>query len=201
MEGFLITAIVFAAINAYLYYREQQKKEAEDDRFFAELMAKDGKRDIEVKNENNTERNPIRTRDFLLEMLTKIGCQYEIDEKDRINFKWQGGYFGAIAENECAFVVVWYLNWAEYELYDIDTITRVKRAINEVNIDNNINVVYTTNEAGSTFHVHCKKHFILVPEIDAVEEYLQAVLGMFFDARRHVETLVDRFEMEEERTK
>ena len=41
MESFIITAVVLAVICAYQYYREvQEKKEAEEDRFFAQLMAK-----------------------------------------------------------------------------------------------------------------------------------------------------------------
>ena len=128
-----------------------------------------------------------------------MGCQYEIDEKERINFKWQGGHFTADAQNDCAFVIVWYLYWAEYELYDIDTLARVKRAINEANINYNINVVYSLNEAGSTFHVHSKKHFLLTPQISDAEGYLECILGMFFEGRRYVETLIDRFKMEEEK--
>ena len=200
MESLLISAIVLAAIYGYQYYKEvQAKKEAEEDRFFAQLMANkecDSKGD---NNENNKEATAMGTRDLFLELLTKIGCQYEMDENDRIDFTWQGGYFTADADNESAFVVVWYFQWAEYELYDIDTISRVKRVINDANICYNLDVVYSANEAGSTFSVHSKKHFLLMPQIPDVEGYLQAILGMFFQVRRYIETQIDKLKLEEER--
>ena len=202
MGSFLVTAIILAIIGGYRYYREMQnKKEAEEDRFFNQLMAdKDGENKGENK-ENKKKNVTMGTRDFLIDLLTKLGCQYEVDENDRIDFRWQGGYFTADANNESAFVIVWYFQWAEYELYDIDTISRVKRVINDANIHYNIDVVYSANEAGSTFSVHSKKHFLLMSQIPDAEAYLQAILGMFFQVRRYVETQIDKLKVEEERTK
>jgi hypothetical protein len=200
MESFIITAVVLAVICAYQYYREvQEKKEAEEDRFFAQLMAKGENNEKEKSNENKMDGKTMGARDLLMDLLTKLGCQYEVDDKDRINFKWQGGYFSADADNESAFVIVRYFQWAEYELYDIDTISRVKRVINDANIYYNIDVVYSTNEAGSTFNVHSKKHFVLMSQIPDVESYLQAILGMFFEVRRYVETQIDKLKIDEER--
>lgn len=140
-----------------------------------------------------------RTRDLFLETLAKIGCQYEIDEDGQIRFMWQGGHFAADAHNDCAFVVVWYLYWAEYELYDIDTLARVKRVINDANISYNINVMYSVDEAGSTFHVHSKKQFTLVPQMPCIEEYLQTILGMFFQVRHYIESELEKKKNGEER--
>ena len=71
--------------------------------------------------------------------------------------------------------------------------------INDANIYYNIDVVYSTNEAGSTFNVHSKKHFVLMSQIPDVESYLQAILGMFFEVRRYVETQIDKLKIDEER--
>lgn len=140
------------------------------------------------------------TRDLFLEVLTQMGCRYEIDEEDnQIRFKWQGGHFTADAQNDCAFIVVWYLYWDEYELYDIDTLSRVKRVINDANINYNINVVYSINEAGSTFHVHSKKHILLISQIPDIEEYLQSVLGQFYHVRHYVEAELEKLKNEEEK--
>ena len=203
MESFLISAIVLAMICGYRYYREvQQKRDEEENRYFAQLMAeKENDKNKEDNNVNKEDVKTMGTKDFLIELLTKLGCQYEIDENDRIDFKWQGGYFTADADNESVFVIVWYFQWAEYELYDIDTISRVKRVINDANVYHNIDVVYSVNEAGSTFHVHSKKHFLLMPQIPDAEGYLQAVLGMFFQVRRFVETQIDKLKLEEESSK
>ena len=197
MGSFVITAIILAIVCAYGYYREmRERKEAEENRFFAELMAD---KDVEERDTSEIEGDgTMRTKDLLIGLLAKLGCQYEIDKNERINFKWQGGIFTADAANDCAFVVVWYLSWAEYELYDIDTISRVKRAINEANINYNIDTVYSVNEAGSTFDVHSKKHFLLINQIPNIEDYLEVILGQFFEVRRYVETQIDKLKVEED---
>ena len=156
---------------------------------------------MDIKKEGTAEVvKTIGTRNLFLETLTKMGCQYEIDEEDnQIRFMWQGGHFTADAQNDCAFIVVWYLYWDEYELYDIDTLSRVKRVINDANINYNINVVYSINEAGSTFHVHSKKHILLISQIPDIEEYLQSVLGQFYHVRHYVEAELEKLKNEEER--
>ena len=53
------------------------------------------------KNEQVIEETKTGTRDLFLETLTKIGCQYEIDEEDdRILFAYQ-----------CEFLIVLYYQW------------------------------------------------------------------------------------------
>ena len=154
----------------------------------------------EMNQEQEKELEEMKgTRDLFLETLKKMGSQYELDEDNDIVFKWQGGNFVAQAVNECRFVVVYYYNWAEYELYDIDTLSRVKRTINETNCWHNMNIVYSINEAGNTFHVHTKKHFLFVSQITDIEIYLQTVLGMFYEVRRYYETELDKLKCEEEK--
>ena len=142
-----------------------------------------------------------RTRDLFLETLTKMGCKYEFDEEDRICFQWQGGYFVGVASNESLFVTVWYFQWGEWELYDIDMLSRVKRVINDANISYSLNVVYTLNEEGGSFFIHSCKNFVFVPQLPDIEGYLQAMLGEFFTVRRYVEKELDKLENQEERVK
>ena len=85
----------------------------------------------------------------------------------------------------------------QYEL--VDTLSRVKRTINETNCWHNMNIVYSINEAGNTFHVHTKKHFLFVSQIPDIEIYLQTVLGMFYEVRRYYETELDKLKCEEEK--
>lgn len=140
-----------------------------------------------------------RSRDLLLETLTKIGCQYEFDEDDRIRFQWQGGYFVASASNENLFVTIWYFQWGEWELYDIDALSRVKRVINDANICYSLNVVYSINEEGGSFFIHSNKSFLFIPQIPDIKGYLEAMLGEFFIVRRYVEKELDKLENQEEK--
>jgi len=140
-----------------------------------------------------------RSRDLFLETLAKMGCQYELDDDDRICFHWQGGSFVVSASNESVFVTVWYFQWGEWELYDIDMLSRVKRVINDANICYSLNVVYSINEEGGSFFIHSNKSFLFIPQIPDIKGYLEAMLGEFFIVRRYVEKELDKLENQEEK--
>lgn len=144
-----------------------------------------------------TERN-FKSREYFLSTLQKIGCTYQIDENDRIGFSWQGGNFIADVSDDCPFVVVWYLGWGEFELYDIDTFSRVRKAVNSANINHNMNVIYSVDKEGGIYHLHTKKHFLFITSIEEADLYLTAILGEFFNVRRFVETEVEKLKVEEE---
>lgn len=133
---------------------------------------------------NSLSSNPaqIGTRDLFLETLTKIGCQYEIEEGEDgdIHFGFQGEYFTVRANNECAYVQIWDLHWGHVELYDIDELARLKKAINESNLRNSVTAVYTVDEDGKKVDVHCRSVILFVPEIQDLTGYLRIELNEFF---------------------
>ena len=197
----IMCGLIVAITNWWDNRKEKKEKEREaalnQDAAARRIMDESLEESKKVVKENMEQTKG--TRDLFLEMLTKIGCQYEIDESDsQIRFMWQGGHFTADATNDCAFAVVWFLFWDEYELYDIDALSRVKRVINDANINCNINVFYTINEEGSTFHVHSKKHFMFMQQIPNIESYLQSIFGMFFQVRQYVELEIEKAKQKEE---
>ncbi len=138
------------------------------------------------KKEQDREVN-TRSRDAFLETLTKIGCQYEIEEEDeRINFAFQGEHFIADASNQRCYVQLWDVFWGQVELYDIDEFSRLRKAINTANINCDVMTIYTINEAGNNVDVHCKKSLLFLPEIPNIEAYLHAELSSFFRAHHIV---------------
>lgn len=89
--------------------------------------------------------NEKGTRDLFMETLTKIGCQYELGEEqddDRIYFAYQGEYFFANASNEGLYVHIYDTHWGHVELYDVDEFSRLKKAINESNLNNSVMTIY-----------------------------------------------------------
>lgn len=189
--GVIGAVILWTIISKILEWREEKNEEEvkQHEAQMAQDAAVRQMYDQALEQKRTTMEETRGTRGLFLETLTKMGCQYEIDEEDnQVRFKWQGGNFSADAENESPFVVVWYLYWDEYELYDIDALSRVKRVINDANIRYNVNVVYSINEAGSTFHVHSKKHFLFISQIPDIEGYLQSILGQIFQVRHYVDS-------------
>lgn len=188
MESFLISAIVLAVIFGYQYYKEvQAKKEMEEDRFFAQLMAKDDKN--EKGDNNDKDSKTMGTRDLFLETLTKMGCQYELAEEEddnHIYFAYQGENFIVAASNDNRYIHIWDTHWEHVELYDIDEFSRLKKAINGSNLNNSVTTVYTIDEAGSNVDVHSKSIILFVPQIPDIEDYLRTELNEFFRAHRYV---------------
>lgn len=196
---FIVAAILCGLLYCIIQWwdkRTEKKEQQRQQLLLQDAVTREALAAVHEKS-NDRKDEDYGTRDLFLHILTKMGCQYEVDENERIDFKWQGGYFTADAHNDYAFVVVWYFYWDEFELYDIDTLSRVKRVINEANINFNINVIYSVNEAGSTFNVHSKKHFMFVKEIPDIEAYLQAILGMFFQVRHYVDSELEKLKKEE----
>ena len=129
------------------------------------------------------------TRDLFLDTLTKIGCQYELAEEEgnnRIFFAYQGEHFIADTTNEGWYVHVWDTHWEHVELYDVDELSRLKKAINYSNLNCATMTVYTIDEAGSNVDVHCKSTFPFLPQIPNIENYLRGELNDFFRAHQLV---------------
>ena len=155
-------------------------------------------KEIENKETGNMEKK-WKSREFFLSTLKEIDCTYETDEKDRIGFTWQGGNFVADVSDDCPFAVVWYLGWGEYELYDVDNLSRVRTVINDANINYNMNVIYSIDKEGGIYYLHTKKHFLFIPSIEDAADYLKSILGEFYIVRRYVETELERKRIEEEK--
>jgi len=152
-------------------YKHQHKSEEEEFENYLENM------DTEEK---------IGTRDLFLETLTAIGCQYEIDEDNEINFAYQGEYFVVRASNDNQYIQIYDLRWLHVELYDIDEITRLKKAINESNIKNSVVTIYTINESGNTVDVHCKSVIYFDSVIPDVIDYLRLELAEYFNVHQMI---------------
>lgn len=129
------------------------------------------------------------TRDLFLEILTKIGCQYELAEEEddnHIYFAYQGENFVVAASNDNRYIHIWDTHWEHVELYDIDEFSRLKKAINGSNLNNSVTTVYTIDKAGSNVDVHSKSVILFVPQIPDIEDYLRTELNEFFRAHRYV---------------
>ena len=196
----LLVVIVGVVLLALVQNRKEDKRTIED--LQGQLAAEKQKAEEAERLATEKQQVPLekpRVRDLFLETLTKMGCKYEFDDENRICFQWQGGYFVGVASNESLFVTVWYFQWGEWELYDIDMLSRVKRVINDANISYSLNVVYTLNEEGGNFYIHSCKNFVFVPQLPDIEGYLQVMLGEFFTVRRYVEKELDKLENQEEK--
>ena len=180
MEKPLILLLVVAIlVAAYNYFRDKSDEDEADDGDAAPRSDMNNQQEPNMVGTDQTVKR--NTRDFFLDTLTKIGCQYEIDEdNDTIIFAYQGEYFQVYARNESPFVTLYDTHWAHIELCDIDEFARLQKAINQSNINNSVITVYTIDEAGGNVDVHCKSVVLFIPELPNIADYLRLELGEFF---------------------
>lgn len=196
MNSLLIIPVILGIIYFFRYYREEQEEEdAEEYRSFSKSNYTENEGQVEEK-----ELLEMGTRDLVLDTLTKIGSQYTIDEENnnRIGFVFQGEHFIIDASNDCLMIDIWDFWWYEQELYDIDGLSRLKRVINNANINTPINTVYSINEASGNVGVHSHKNLLFIPQIPNIENYLQAMLADFFRVHRYIATELEKIKGVEE---
>ncbi len=206
MEIFTVVLVVLVIVFANFLHDKGKRNMAPDDENINtqkdSIMTKETENSGQENAQNTQdkqERN-FHTKDFLIETLQKMNIKYEMspDDDSRLWFEWQGGNFGIDVANDCPFIVIWFLQWNEWPLYDIDTLSRVKRIMNDVNINSGITLVYSVNESASTFNIHSKKHALFLPQIPEPEAYLRTLLGEFFAVCRYTEVELEKLKNQEE---
>lgn len=188
MEFFGFLAIFFLLKFLYGVWKTGKEERKRLEKLDVNAGLYNGAKD-NLENEKTMELT-IGTRDLFLDTLSKIGCQYELGEaeedSDKIYFAYQGENFTASANNEGWYVHIWDTYWGHVELYDIDELARLKKAINLSNLNCDTMTVYTVDEAGSNVDVHCKSVIPFIPQIPEIDKYLRGELNDFFRAHQYV---------------
>lgn len=188
----LSVATAFIIYNIYQYYNE--KKEAEEDRYFEELMSNE--KEIEGKDESSITKEKMETRDLALRILRNIGCEPMGTEEGRIEFEYQGIRFIMEAANDCAFVnLIW--PWCHsFSKFDIDEFARVRQVVNDINLRDTSTVIYTIDDSDEVA-LHIKKNFIFLPQLPQIDEYLKLNLNSFFRTARTLDLEIEKHRMQE----
>jgi hypothetical protein len=149
---------------------------------------------------NSSETTKIGTRDLFLNTLTKIGCQYQLGEGDdnRIFFAYQGENFFADTTNDIMYVHLWDTQWGHVELYDIDEVSRLRKAINTSNLNTAITTVFTIDEDGNNMDVHSKSTIPFISSMPNLEDYLKVELNEFFRSHQMVGTEMRKLREQEQ---
>lgn len=122
----------------------------------------------------------MKTRDLVVDTLTKVGCQPEIDDKDNICFKYQGESMYVSADNNFNFITIWDPWWIALDLTDPD-VALVKEAINMVNVDIPlVNVVYSVDEENGKFGVHTRCDSVFMDQLPELDGLVKSLLEHFF---------------------
>lgn len=200
--AFMIAFIlVVIALLCFSYYKaKQQKADQEMDRI---MNAPSGTVSAEVLplNNNNMEENQnLSTRDLCVEVLRKLNCDVQFYDENEYNmyFTYQGENFSVDTWENGLMITIWDTWWGTVDLDDLDDVSRVRKAINNINVRQNLTLMYSIDEKSQKFAVHTKRQCLLIPQIPQIENYMVAMLTGFFDVQRSFKEEYDRLRLEEE---
>lgn len=184
----IVLAIAAVTIVLFLMMRYKGKKEEQESNDAADKIMQDV--NVQAQEEKGNIMEPksinmnIGTRDLFLQTLVRIGCQYEIvgDDADKgdISFGYQGENFIARTSNNFRYLHLYDTYWGRIDMYDIDEFSRLRKAVNESNLNNSVTAVYTIDKESSTVNVHSKSVILFIPQIPDIENYLRLELNEFF---------------------
>ena len=181
-----ITVLVII-VNVYRYYHKDNDSDCSP-----VTATPSGSDLIEVTRMEET----IGTRQLALKTIENIGSKPEFTEVGRIRFEYQGVIFLMEAVDDCMFVnLIW--PWCHsFSKFDIDEFARVRQVVNEVNQRESVSVIYSIMDSDDVA-LHIKKHFLLVPQIPELEEYLKMILYSFFMTARALDLEIEKCRMQE----
>lgn len=188
------TIVIFFAfaIAMYALYRiYKEMHDAKDYRFNEQVKPK-GDAPTVMENKKN-----FNTRALVLRTLKNIGCQ-EIEEEERISFSFQNENFVIEAADDCQFINVLDPWWYASPIDDIENLSRIRKAVNQVNLLNPYPVVYSFNEEKRIIGVHTKHNMLFNAQIEGLEDYLIATLNNFFSIQRDFLTEIEKEKVWEE---
>lgn len=200
--AFMIAFILIViALLCFSYYKaKQQKADQEMDRI---MNAPSGTVSAEVLPLNNNymeENHKLSTRDLCAEVLRKLNCDVQFDDENEYNmhFSYQGENFSVETWEDGLMITIWDTWWGTVDLDNLDDVSRVRKAINTINVRQGFTLMYSIDEKSQKFAVHTKRQCLLIPQIPQIENYMVAMLTGFFDAQRSFKEEYDRLRLEEE---
>lgn len=200
MVEFLSILVAVVLFCYFLYYKNKKyREEQEMDRIANAPNMSVGSEVLPLNNNNMEENQNLSTRDLCVEVLRKLNCEVQFDEENEYTmfFTYQGENFRIDTWKDCLMIGIWDVWWGTVDLDDLDDICHIRKAINTININSFLTMVYSIDQEGQRFAVHTKRQCLLVPQIPNTENYLAAMLAGFFDVQRSFKEELGRLRKEE----
>lgn len=201
MVEFLSILVAVVLFCYFLYYKNKKyREEQEMDRIANVPNMSVGSEVLPLNNNNMEENQNLSTRDLCVEVLRKLNCDVQFDDENEYNmyFTYQGENFSVDTWENGLMITIWDTWWGTVDLDDLDDVSRVRKAINNINVRQNLTLMYSIDEKSQKFAVHTKRQCLLIPQIPQIENYMVAMLTGFFDVQRSFKEEYDRLRLEEE---
>ena len=101
-------------------------------------------------------------------------------------------------KEDSIYVHIWDTHWIQIELYDIDEVSRLRKAINTSNMNSAVTTFYTIDDDAKTMNVHAKSTITFISTIPYLEDYLRTELNEFFHAHHIVGAEIHKLREQEQ---
>ena len=188
----------------YFYNKSRQDKMNEEMDRIVNSPSSIVRTGITSESQNNMDEiQNISTRDLCVNVLRKLNCDVQFDEEDsyRMSFTYQGETFQIDTWKDGLMILIWDTWWGSVDLDDLDDVSRIRKAINTININSSLTLVYSIDQENQRFVIHTKRQCLFIPQIPNIENYLSAMLSGFFEVQRSFKEELDKLRKEDEVTK
>lgn len=188
----------------YFYNKSRQDKMNEEMDRIVNSPSSTVRTGITSESQNNMDEiQNISTRDLCVNVLRKLNCDVQFDEEDsyRMSFTYQGETFQIDTWKDGLMILIWDTWWGSVDLDDLDDVSRIRKAINTININSSLTLVYSIDQENQRFAIHTKRQCLFIPQIPNIENYLSAMLSGFFEVQRSFKEELDKLRKEDEVTK
>lgn len=196
--GAIISITITIILTYYFYNKSKQEKMNEEmDRIINSPSS------TSESQTNMDDIQNISTRDLCVNVLRKLNCDVQFDEEDsyRMSFTYQGETFQIDTWKDGLMILIWDTWWGSVDLDDLDDVSRIRKAINTININSSLTLVYSIDQENQRFAIHTKRQCLFIPQIPNIENYLSAMLSGFFEVQRSFKEELDKLRKEDEITK
>ena len=196
--GAIISITITIILTYYFYNKSKQEKMNEEmDRIINSPSS------TSESQTNMDDIQNISTRDLCVNVLRKLNCDVQFDEEDsyRMSFTYQGETFQIDTWKDGLMISIWDTWWGSVDLDDLDDVSRIRKAINTININSSLTLVYSIDQENQRFAIHTKRQCLFIPQIPNIENYLSAMLSGFFEVQRSFKEELDKLRKEDEITK
>ena len=202
--GAIISITITIILMYYFYNKSRQDKMNEEMDRIANSPSGIVRTGITSESQTNMDEiENIRTRDLCVNVLRKLNCDVQFDEEDsyRMSFTYQGETFQIDTWKDGLMILIWDTWWGSVDLDDLDDVSRIRKAINTININSSLTLVYSIDQENQRFAIHTKRQCLFIPQIPNIENYLSAMLSGFFEVQRSFKEELDKLRKEDEVTK
>lgn len=124
-----------------------------------------------------------KTVELIVEILKKLGCQPDVEDRQTVNVKYQGENFQFYANG--IIVNIYDLPWSHFNI-NAPNAQKIREAINKANFSTLPMVLMTVPDEDGDVQILSRYETILHSSCTVNEDYVHYILDSFFSAKRQV---------------